>query len=215
MNEAKLRRQMVKASLDLIDLGLNRGASGNLSVRSGAGFLITPSGLSPEETSSADIAFMDFSGNWQGRCKPSSEWRFHRDILAARPEVSVIVHTHSMFATTLACLGQDVPAFHYMIAVAGGKDIRCTPYATFGEQALSDHAVKALQGRKACLLGNHGMIALGDSLASTIALAVETEALCEQYWRTLQIGQPNLLSDAEMDVVLEKFKHYGAHAEKS
>ena len=215
MSETKLRRQMVKASLELIDLGLNRGASGNLSVRSGAGFLITPTGLSPEETSPADIAFMDFSGNWQGRCKPSSEWRFHRDILAARPEVNVIVHTHSMFATTLACLGRDVPSFHYMIAVAGGKDIRCTPYATFGEQALSDHAVKALEGRKACLLGNHGMIVLGDSLASTIALAGEVEALCEQYWRTLQIGKPNLLSDAEMDIVLEKFKHYGTHADKS
>lgn len=215
MNESKLRRQMVKASLDLIDLGLNRGASGNLSVRSGNGFLITPSGLSPEETSATDIAFMDFPGNWQGRCKPSSEWRFHRDILAARPEVNVIVHTHSMFATTLACMGRDIPAFHYMIAVAGSKDIRCAPYATFGGQALSDHAVKALEGRKACLLGNHGMIALGDSLANTIALAVEVEALCEQYWRTLQIGTPNLLPDAEMDIVLEKFKHYGAHADKS
>lgn len=209
MSETKLRRQMVKASLELIELGLNRGASGNLSVRSGEGFLITPTGLSPEEISAADIAFMDFSGNWQGRCKPSSEWRFHRDILAARPEVNAIVHTHSMFATTLACLGQDVPAFHYMLAITGGKNIRCTPYATFGEQALSDHAVKALQDRKACLLGNHGMIVLGDSLANTIALAVEVEALCEQYWRTLQIGQPNLLSDAEMDIVLEKFKHYG------
>lgn len=215
MSEIKLRRQMVKASLELIELGLNRGASGNLSVRCGAGFLITPTGLSPEETSPADIAFMDFSGNWQGRCKPSSEWRFHRDILAARPEVNVIVHTHSMFATTLACLGRDVPSFHYMIAIAGGKDIRCTPYATFGEQALSDHAVKALEGRKACLLGNHGMIVLGDSLASTIALAGEVEALCEQYWRTLQIGKPNLLSDTEMDIILEKFKHYGTHSDKS
>lgn len=209
MSEIKLRRQMVNASLELIDLGLNRGASGNLSVRCGAGFLITPTGLSPEETSPADIAFMDFSGNWQGRCKPSSEWRFHRDILAARPEINVIVHMHSMFATTLACLGRDVPSFHYMIAIAGGKDIRCAPYATFGEQALSDHAVKALEGRKACLLGNHGMIVLGNSLASTIALAGEVEALCEQYWRTLQIGKPNLLLDAEMDIVLEKFKHYG------
>lgn len=214
MNETKLRRQMVKASLELIDLGLNRGASGNLSARFGDGFLVTPTGLSPEATSAADIVLMDFGGNSHGRCKPSSEWRFHCDILATRPEVNVVVHTHSMFATTLACMGRDIPAFHYMIAVAGGKDIRCAPYATFGGQALSDHAVQALQNRKACLLGNHGMIVLGDSLASTIALAVEVEALCEQYWRTLQIGKPNLLEDVEMDIVLEKFKHYGTHADK-
>ena len=215
MNETKLRRQMVKASLELIDLGLNRGASGNLSVRFDNGFLITPTGLSPEETSTADIALMDFSGNWLGRCKPSSEWRFHRDILAARPEVNVIVHTHSMFATTLACMGLDIPAFHYMIAVAGGKNIRCAPYATFGEQALSDKAVKALEGRKACLLGNHGMIVVGSSLTSTLSLAAEVEALCEQYWRTLQVGKPHLLADAEMDIVLEKFKHYGTHTDKT
>ncbi len=209
MSEIKLRRQMVNASLELVARGLNRGASGNLSVRCGAGFLITPTGLSPEETAPIDIVTMDLAGNWQGRCKPSSEWRFHRDIFAARPEVNVVVHTHSMFATTLACVGLDIPAFHYMIAVAGGKDIRCAPYATFGGQTLSDYAVKALQDRKACLLGNHGMIVLGNTLAGTLALTEEVEALCEQYWRTLQIGKPNLLADAEMEVVLEKFKSYG------
>lgn len=209
MNETKLRRQIADASLELVALGLNRGASGNLSVRLGDGFLVTPSGLTPHETGVQDIVRMDFSGNCQGRCTPSSEWRFHRDILAARPEINVVVHTHSMFATTLACLHREVPAFHYMVAVAGGKDIRCAPYATFGSQALSDHALSALTERKACLLANHGMIVLGQTLPGAIALAVEVEALCEQYWRVSQAGAPKLLSDAEMDVVLEKFSHYG------
>ena len=140
---------------------------------------------------------------------PSSEWRFHRDIYVARPELNAIVHAHSPFATTLACLARDIPAFHYMIAVAGGKDIRCAPYATFGTQELSDRALVALEGRQACLLANHGMIAVGSSLAKALALAVEVEALAEQYWRALQIGAPNLLSDAEMDIVLKKFQTYG------
>lgn len=209
MNETKLRRQMVDAALELVALGLNRGASGNLSVRFGEGFLVTPSGLAPHETGAQDIALMDFAGNWQGRCAPSSEWRFHRDILAARPEINAVVHTHSMFATTLACLHREVPAFHYMVAVAGGKNIRCAPYATFGSQELSDHALAALAERKACLLANHGMIVLGYTLPGAIALAVEVEALCEQYWRVLQTGAPNLLPDAEMEVVLKKFSNYG------
>ena len=119
------------------------------------------------------------------------------------------MHAHSPFATSIACLGRDVPPFHYMIAVAGGKDIRCAAYATFGTQQLSDHALCALAGRKACLLANHGMIAVGASLTAALALAIEVEALAEQYWRALQIGPPNLLSDAEMETVLEKFRTYG------
>src|SRR5437764_111745 len=140
---------------------------------------------------------------------PKWEWRFHRDIYAVRIEVRAIVHAHSSFATTLACLGRGIPAFHYMVALAGGKDIRCAPYATFGTQALSDGALSALEGRRACLLANHGMIATGATLADALALAVEVEALAEQYWRALQIGEPRLLSEAEMAVVLEKFATYG------
>ncbi len=212
MSPQRLRRQICETARELEALGLNRGASGNIGVRCGTGFLVTPSGLAPAETAPSDIVAMDFAGHPQGRLRPSSEWRFHRDILAARPEIEVVIHTHSTFATTLACLGREVPAFHYMIAAAGGNNIRCAPYATFGSQALSDHALHALEGRSACLLGNHGMIALGRTLPQTLALAVEVESLCEQYWRALQIGPPNLLSDAEMDVVLEKFKGYGKPA---
>jgi L-fuculose-phosphate aldolase len=189
--------------------GLNRGKSGNVSARFDAGFLVTPTGMAYESTQPVDIVAMTQDGTARGPRLPSSEWRFHRDIYAARREVGAIVHAHSPFATSIACLGRDIPPFHYMIAVAGGKDIRCAAYATFGTQQLSDHALCALAGRKACLLANHGMIAVGASLTAALALAIEVEALAEQYWRALQIGPPNLLSDAEMEIVLEKFRTYG------
>ena len=209
MSELGLRQQIIATALRMNELRINRGRSGNVSARAGDGFLVTPSGLSYEETRPEDIASVTLAGDASGPRLPSSEWRFHRDIYVARRDVGAIVHTHSTFATTLACLGRDIPAFHYMVAVAGGKDIRCASYATFGTQALSDHALVALEARKACLLANHGMIAVGASLAEALALAVEVEALAEQYWRTLQTGTPNLLSDAEMEVVLDKFSRYG------
>jgi len=208
MTELELRQQIIATALKMNELRVNRGRSGNVSARSGDGFLVTPSGLPYEETRPEDIAAVTLGGDASGPRQPSSEWRFHRDIYAARHDVGAIVHTHSTFATTLACLGRGIPAFHYMVAVAGGKDIRCADYATFGTQALSDRALAALESRNACLLANHGMIAVGGSLAAALALAVEVEALAEQYWRTLQTGTPNLLSDAEMDVVLEKFRSY-------
>jgi L-fuculose-phosphate aldolase len=210
MTELTLRQQIIATALRMNELGINRGKSGNVSARSGDGFLVTPSGLPYEETSPEDIASVTLGGQATGSRAPSTEWRFHRDIYASRHHVAAIVHTHSTFATTLACLRRGIPAFHYMIAVAGGKDIRCADYATFGTQALSDRALAALEKRNACLLANHGMIALGRSLADALALAVEVEALAEQYWRSLQIGTPNLLSDSEMDRVLEKFRAYGA-----
>ena len=209
MDDAALREGIIATALRTIAVGLNRGTSGNVSARIAGGFLVTPSGLAYESTRPEDIVAVAQDGTARGSRQPSSEWRFHRDIYAARPEVGAIVHAHSPFATTLACLGRDIPAFHYMIAVAGGNDIRCAPYATFGTQELSDHALRALEARKACLLANHGMIAVGGSLAEALALAIEVEALAEQYWRALQIGAPNLLPDAEMDVVLEKFRTYG------
>ncbi len=208
-----LREAIVATALAMNAAGINRGKSGNVSARlSGAtfdGFLVTPSGLPYERTTPDDIVAMTMDGEARGARAPSSEWRFHRDIYGARPETGAIVHTHAPFATTLACLGRAIPPFHYMIAVAGGRDIRCAPYATFGTQALSDHAVAALSGRKACLLAHHGMIAVGTTLTSALALAVEVETLAEMYWRALQIGEPALLSDAEMAVVIEKFAHYG------
>ena len=209
MNELSLRKEIIATALAMNSHGINRGKSGNVSARWKDGFLITPSGLAYEGTRPVDIVFVDGKGQPAGKRPPSSEWRFHHDIYRTRKDAQAIVHAHSSFATTLACLGMDVPAFHYMIAVAGGNSIRCAPYATFGTQELSDHALKAMADRKACLLANHGMIATGGSLNRALALAVEVEALCEQYWRAVQIGEPAILSDAEMEAVLEKFKTYG------
>ena len=209
MDEFALRELIIATALDMNELRLNRGKSGNISARIDKGFLVTPTGLAYESTQPGDVVAMKQDGTAHGLRLPSSEWRFHRDIYAARREVRAIVHAHSPFATSIACLGRDIPPFHYMIAVAGGKDIRCAAYATFGTQQLSDHALRALEGRKACLLANHGMIAVGTTLPAALALAVEVEALAEQYWRALQIGTPNVLPDAEMEVVLAKFRTYG------
>jgi L-fuculose-phosphate aldolase len=213
LTESALRKHIVATALAMNTLGINRGKSGNVSARWQDGMLITPSGLPYEETKPSQIVFVDAKGVAHGQLAPSSEWRFHHDIYRFRADAEAVVHTHSSFAATLACLGRDIPAFHYMIAVAGGNDIRCAPYATFGTQQLSDHALAALKDRRACLLANHGMIALEQSLPKALALAVEVEALCEQYWRALQIGRPNILPDAEMAVVLEKFRTYGTPAQ--
>jgi L-fuculose-phosphate aldolase len=209
MDELALRQKIIATAQAMNAKGLNRGKSGNVSARVDTEFLITPTGLAYESMRAEDIVAMSLDGTAKGSRAPSSEWRFHRDIYASRGDVGAIVHAHSPFATTLACLGRGIPAFHYMIAVAGGSDVRCAPYATFGTQALSDHALSALEGRRACLLANHGMIAVGPELAEALALAVEIEALAEQYWRALQIGEPNLLPDDEMALVLSKFRSYG------
>jgi L-fuculose-phosphate aldolase len=210
VTELQLRKQIIATALQMNALGVNRGKSGNVSARCKDGFLVTPSALLYEETRPVDIVFVDAQGRSKGIRPPSSEWRFHFDIYRRKPEAHAVVHTHSTFATTLACLEMGVPAFHYMVAVAGGNDIRCAPYATFGTQALSDHAIHALDGRRACLLANHGMISTAGSLKNALALAVEVEALCEQYWRALQVRAPNLLADDEMAVVVEKFRTYNA-----
>ncbi len=209
MTELQLRKQILDAARAMNSLGINRGTSGNVSARWKKGFLITPSGRRYEDTKPADMVFIDNAAKPSGKWAPSSEWRFHFDIYRNRSDVQAVVHTHSSFATTLACLKKDVPAFHYMVAVAGGNNIRCAPYATFGTQKLSDHALKALNGRKACLLANHGMIATGESLQKALSLAVEVEALCEQYWRALQIGKPRILPAREMSTVIRKFRDYG------
>jgi len=202
--------QLLHTSQQMAALGLNRGTSGNASVRLDDGFLVTPSGVPPSALTVDSMVYMDWDGQPEAGKRPSSEWRFHRDLLLARPEQHAVVHCHSPFATSLACLSLEVPAFHYMIAVAGGNNIRCAPYALFGSQALSDVAVAALVDRKACLLAHHGMIALGTTLAQALALAVEVETLCEQYWRILSLGTPPLLSDEQMQAVHEQFKGYGA-----
>lgn len=193
-----------------VGVGLNQGTSGNVSARSPGGFLITPSGRDMSELAAADMVPVDMDGQAPEGLKPSSEWRFHRDIYAAFPEAGAIVHAHSPFAVALACLRRDIPSFHYMVAMAGGVDIRCARYATFGTQALSDAVLEALEDRRACLMANHGLVAWGRGLAGALALAVEVEALCGQYLRCLQVGEPALLSDVEMAEVLEKFRDYGS-----
>jgi len=205
---SELRRQLLQTSQRLIELGLNRGTSGNAAVRDGNGMLITPSALPVSAMTPASMVHMNLQGKVLQGGKPSSEWRIHRDILAARPEINAVIHTHSTFATTLACLRRDVPAVHYMIAAAGGDSIRCTPYSVFGEQTLSDNALEALHDRKACLLGNHGMIALGSDLDDALAVAVEVENVCEIYWRALQAGKPHILTAQQMHEVKQKFTDY-------
>ena len=207
------REQLLKTSQKLVDTGLNKGTSGNASIRVGDGFLVTPSGMAVEEMSPDNMVYMQLDGSFEQSKKPSSEWRFHRDILASRIDINAVIHTHSMFATTLACLHKEIPPFHYMIAVAGGDNIKCAPYALFGSQQLSDNALTALKDRKACLLANHGMIALGNDLEDALAVAVEVENLSEQYWRILQVNANTpLLSEAEMREVFQQFEGYGKWA---
>lgn len=213
MTGTDAREAMVAASCKLVALGLNRGASGNLSLRHGAGFLVTPSGVAPESMRPEQIVGIDLDGNWSGPWKPSTEWRFHRDIYASRPDIGAVVHNHATAATGLACLSRGIPAFHYMVAVAGGPDVRCAPYATVGTQELSDYAVAALDGRLACLLAHHGMITIGRSLESAIAVAVEIEHLAEIFLRLLPLGEPPVLDAAAMERVFELFRSYGPAAQ--
>lgn len=207
--EPALRQALIETCRALRDRGLTFGTSGNVSVRCGEGFLISPTGVDYGALLPEELPYVEWSGTWFGPKQPSSEWRFHRDILRARTEINAVVHTHSTHATALACRGQGIPAFHYMVAVAGGVDIRCAPYATYGTQALSDAALIALDSRRACLLGNHGVIALGQHLSAALGLAGEVENLAQQYLLSLLGGTPRLLDAAEMLHVVEKFKNYG------
>jgi len=189
--------------------GINQGSAGNISVRYKDGFLITPSGMAYDRLKPEHIVLVGLDGNSQDAWNPSSEWRMHRDIYANRSEAGAVLHAHSNFATALSCLRNDIPAFHYMIAVAGGHSIRCADYALFGTQTLSDHMLTALKGRRACLLGTHGMICFHDNLDKALWLGVEVEALAKQYWHACQAGEPVILTDRQMDEVLQQFRDYG------
>jgi L-fuculose-phosphate aldolase len=207
---ADLRGMVIAACRELTRRGLTHGRSGNVSVRCDERrFFVSPSGMDYEVLRDDDVPLMDLDGQWFGRCRPSSEWRFHRDIFRSRPDVGAIVHTHSPRATALACTGRGIPAFHYMVAIAGGRDIRCAPYYTFGTQELSDAALTALRDRKACLLANHGVIATGADLAGAVSLAGEVENLALQYCAALSLGRVSILDDAEMCRVVERFRTYG------
>lgn len=209
-SDADLRTGVIAACRELTRRGLTYGTSGNVSVRCDERrFFVSPTGMDYEVLQADDIPLMDLDGRWFGHRRPSSEWRFHRDIFKSRDDVGAIVHTHSSKATALACTGRGIPAFHYMVAVAGGADIRCAPYHAFGTQELSDAALAALEDRKACLLANHGVIATGADLRAALSLAGEVESLAEQYCTALTLGEVRILDDTQMRRVLEKFRTYG------
>ena len=217
IDDATLRAALITTARAMRPAGLNRGTAGNVSVRikdaAGDGFLITPTGmpydhLTPEDLPRVAIDDRDTPSS-TGRRKPSSEWRFHRDLYATRPEVGAVLHAHSPFAVSLACLRRDIPPFHYMIARFGGDTLRCGDYAIFGSNSLSTAALTAMHERKGCLLANHGQLVAARDLDEALALAVELEELCEQYWRACQLGEPVLLNQAEMAEVIERFKGYG------
>ncbi len=199
------RQAMVETCRKMNASGINQGTAGNLSLRVANGFLITPSSLAYDVMQPQDIVEMAFDGTYAGR-RPSSEWRFHRDILKARTDIDVVLHCHSIYATTLAVHHKTIPSFHYMTGVAGGNTIRCARYATFGTQALSDAAIEALEGRLACLLGQHGQISLGKNLESALWLATEVETISRLYVQALTLGEPPILSDEEMERVIAQMQ---------
>ncbi|PSO23436.1 class II aldolase [Bradyrhizobium sp. MOS002] len=208
-DELDKRQAIIDACRRMNALGINQGTSGNISVRHADGLLVTPTSVAYDAMTPDQIVFMTMDGSHAPAHKPSSEWRFHRDILKARPEIDAVVHAHPTYCTILAIMGREIPPVHYMIAVAGGDSIRCAPYATFGTVELSEHAVQALEGRLACLLDHHGMIAIGKSLDKAMWLAVEVETLARQYHGCLQIGEPPLLSSAEIERVRQRMSGYG------
>lgn len=213
MPEQTLREQMVALARRMNASGLNQGTSGNLSARIPGGLLITPSSLPYEQMESDDLVAIDFNGSLsaESRRGPSSEWRLHADVLAARPELQAVLHCHPIHGTALACHDRGIPPFHYMTAVAGGDDIRCAPYATFGTQELSRFTVEAMVDRKACLLARHGLVSAGESLDQALSIAVEVETLARMYLQALQLGEPPLLTSAQMEAVHAQFRglHYG------
>ncbi len=214
--ERDLRARMVATCRAMNARGINQGTAGNLSARFGEGFLVTPSSMPYDAMQPGDIVEMGWDGSYAGGRRPSSEWRFHRDILRARADVDSVLHCHSTHATAVACHHRDIPAFHYMVGVMGGPTLRCAAYATFGTQALSDAALAALDGRMACLLGQHGQIALGKTPESALWMAVEVEALAHMYVAALALGEPPVLSDAEMARVIGQMRRmsYGLGPEE-
>jgi L-fuculose-phosphate aldolase len=209
MNHQPLRQGIIATCREMNQSDLNQGTSGNVSHRIDGGLLITPTSLPYDAMTPEDIVEMGFDGAVRGLGRPSSEWRFHRDILQRRADANVVLHTHSVFCASLAVHGRGVPAFHYMVAVAGGADIRCAPYACFGAQALSDAALAALEDRTACLLGHHGLIVLAETFEKALWRAVEVETLAKMYVHALAIGEPPLLTQAQMDEVIERFGQMG------
>jgi L-fuculose-phosphate aldolase len=206
----RLRDELVTTSKRMSELGLTPGMSGNVSVRSPSGIIVTPSGMPYSELRPDDVVEIKADGSVRpGQRAPSTEWRLHRDILAARADVEAIVHTHSLYSTTISMLRRAIPPVHYMIVLAGSDEIPCAQYATFGSAELALNAVTALRGGDACLLANHGMVALGRSLPAALKLAAEVETLAAQYWHAAQIGSPHVLDRSELLAVRARFAEYG------
>jgi L-fuculose-phosphate aldolase len=211
MTSHNQRQALIDTARRMNALGINQGMAGNLSFRAGENFIITPSGMHYDEMQVDDLVEVSIAtGKVIAGGRPSTEWRFHRDILASRDDIHVVLHAHPIYSTALACQQREIPAFHYMVAVAGGKRIRCADYALFGTQLLSEYVLQALGEQRACLMANHGLIALGKTLKNALNLAVEIETLAAQYIRVLQMGEPVLLSDAQMNEVIAAFSGYGA-----
>jgi L-fuculose-phosphate aldolase len=210
--ETGARRALLEAAQRLDALQLNRGSTGNASLRIEGGMLITPTGADPSRLKPQDLAIVDDGGGFHGPWQPSSEWHFHHALYASRPDVGAVVHAHSTHATALACHRRPLPAFHYMVAVAGADEVPCVAYHTFGTTELSDAVCRALQDRNACLLANHGLVTCAATMARAITIAVEVESLCESYLAALVLGEPARLSKEEMARVIGKFKTYGQTA---
>lgn len=211
MNNRTRRQQLLDYARRLNSDGLSTGQSGNISLRCETGLLITPSGIDYAEMNTDDMVLLNNDGTLAGEQQraPSSEWHFHCDLYRARPDIQAVVHAHPTFCTALACTGRDIPAFHYMVAIAGGDTIPLAPYALFGSEALSSHIVNALSYRQACLLANHGMVSLGFDLPSAFKLATEVEELARQYCAALAIGDVNILTSSQMTEVIGRFSTYG------
>ena len=212
----RLRDELVTTAKRMSSLGLTPGMSGNVSVRSPIGMLVTPSGMPYPDMVADDCVEMQMDGKVRpGQHAPTTEWQLHRDILGARADVLAIVHTHSLFCTTMSMLRRDIPAVHYMVVLAGSDAIPCAEYATFGSAKLALNAVSALRGGNACLLANHGMVSLGTTLASALRLAAEVETLASQYWHAAQLGTPHVLDREELAEVRNRFSQYGQPRSKT
>lgn len=210
MDEETARQALVAAAQDLVRLGLNSGTVGNLSLRHGAGLLITPTGIAPDVMTADQIVAMDSAGNWQGKWAPSSEWDIHLRIMAARPDVGAVIHAHPDHCVALSCLRQPIPAFHYMVAGFGGDEVPCADYACFGSPELAETVVAALGTRlHGCLMANHGMVATGPDLATALARTAKLETLARQFLLARASGAPVLLTQAEMAAVKNRYKSYG------
>ncbi len=204
-----IAEQIIETCMAMNRTGINQGNSGNVSVRTADGFLITPSAIAYHRMQPEDLVAVSMEGHRTSQNQPSSEWRLHRDIYRMRMDADAVIHAHPTYCTALACQRRSIPSFHYMVAAAGGKNIRCSDYALFGTQALSDTMLTALHSRRACLLANHGMICFHDNLETALWLAVEVETLARQYWHACQQGEVILLTDQEMEQVMECFENYG------